>query len=320
MGGLSPYSEPRSFQYYRFESDYFGDGTGVVETAYPDADVCPGDSDDPGCAEGYPGNTVWLSPNSTSDYVLTNPSNSIQDLLQFASVIDGDDFEVRFSDTCVTPGACLAVYASAIPGGGDLIASVPFELWNTGAEDDPDDDVRMIPILRALVDAEPTAAWADTFPAEQDVVAGEDTLLLPVTQRILGMMPDRPDGYALFADAANGFGGPGTTYIPDEDGDDQVDINPADGEECRRQNYYVDFCYRGGSNLVTVPLGGLDGFMFADLAGDGTTPPAGTTIRFDSNERLFEVSAEDDAPDAQPQALALDAAYPNPFRSTTTSA
>jgi hypothetical protein len=313
---LSGYSDARSFTLYRYEFDSFGDGVGIVEIAYPDTDVCSDGSDDPGCDE-YDGNTVWQSPNSTEDYVLTNPDNFLNDLLRDAGVIDGDNFEIRFTEACAEPGACLAVYASAVPGGGDLIASVPFALWNTGAEDDEGDDVRMIPVLRALDGTEPTDQWADTFPASQNVVVGTDVLDLPVTQRVLGLMPDRPDGYARFADAANGFGGPGATYDPDDDGDNQIDINPANDQECRRQSYYVDFCYRGGSSLIVAPLGGLDGFVLADLAGDGTTPPAGTTIRFDAVERALGVSAEGDAP-GQPQALALDAAYPNPFRSAAT--
>ena len=308
---LSEYSNVRSFTLFRYVFDDFGNGIGIVEVAHPDAEVCP-DEGDPGCPE-YDGNTVWLSPNSTDDYVLTNEDNDLDDLLRYASVID-DDYEVRFTEACAEPGACLAVYGSALPGGGDLIASVPFELWNAGSEDDPDDDVRMIPFLRET--EVPTAQWADTFPASQDVVVGTDVLPLPVTQRVLGLMPDRPSGYDLFEAAANGFGGPGATYDPENDGDMQVDIL-SDGTECRRQQYYVDFCYRDASSLAVVPLGGLNGFVLADLAGDGTTPPAGTTIRFDAPERLL-VSSEDDAPVAQPQALALDAAYPNPFRASTT--
>src|SRR5690606_36638126 len=101
---------------------------------------------------------------------------------------------------------------SAAPGGSDLIASVPFEMWNTGAESDPDDDVRMIPILRDIGDAAELVNWADTFPVEQDVIVGGDVLTLPVTQRVLGMMPDRPDGYARFEADAYSFGGPGSFY------------------------------------------------------------------------------------------------------------
>jgi len=312
----SEYSDVRTFTLFRYGFDFFGDGVGIVETAHPDAEVCPPDSDDPGCTAGYPGNTVWRNANTTGGYVLTNPDNNFADLMQSAGVIDSD-LEIRFTEACAEPGACLAVYPSAIPDGNDLIASVPFELWNAGLQADPDDDVRMIPFLRPLDDTAPMAEWADTFPAAQEVIAGEDTLTLPVTQRVLGLMPDRENGYDLFNAAADGFGGPGATYDPETDGDAQVD-SLSNGQECRRQNYYTDFCYRDASTLAVIPLGGLDGFVLADLAGDVTTPPAGTTIRFDAPERLLEVSAEDDTPTAQPQALALDAAYPNPFRTATT--
>ncbi|MEP0547825.1 MAG: T9SS type A sorting domain-containing protein [Rhodothermales bacterium] len=314
-------SETRSFTFYRYVFDGLAGGIGIIETAYPGADVCP-DADDPGCAAGYPGNTVWLSPNSTGDYVLTNPDNEFRDLLRNRDIFDGEDFEIRFTEACATPGACLGVYASVLPGGAgsnsDLIASVPFELWNVGsaADDVPEDDVRMIPLLRALEGAAATAAWADTFPIEQAVIAGGDTLTLPVTNRVLGVMPDRPNGYALFEAAALGFGGPGSTYVPAEDGDEQVDPNPADGADCRSQRFYADFCYRGGSNRIVVPIGGLEGLVLADLAGDGTTPPAGTTIRLDSNDRA-PVNAEEDGP-AAPQAFRLGAAFPNPFSVTAT--
>ncbi|MEP0546724.1 MAG: T9SS type A sorting domain-containing protein [Rhodothermales bacterium] len=311
-------SSARSFQTYRFEADDYGRGTGLIETAYPGAEVCA-DASDPGCAAGYPGNTVWLDPNSTGDYVLTNPGNSRVDLFRDLFVSTPDDFEIRFTETCATPGACLGIYASVLPFTPDnLIVSVPFELWNVGrlAEDVPDDDVRMIPLLRPLDGTEPAAEWADTFPAEQDVIARGDTLVLPVTQRVIGVMPDRPNGYALFEAAANGFGGAGSTYDPENDGDEQIDNYPGNGQPCLSQRFYADFCYRGGSGRFVGPIGGLEGIVFADLAGDGTTPPAGTVIRFDSNEPLF-VDAEDDAPTA-PQAFTLGAAFPNPFSRATT--
>ncbi|MEP0547826.1 MAG: T9SS type A sorting domain-containing protein [Rhodothermales bacterium] len=315
----SAFSDVRSFTFYRYVGDFFGDGLGLIETAYPGVTVCA-DGSDPACAAGYPGNAVWRDPNSTGDYILTNPANRPNDLLRDILTVDGDDFEIRFTEACATPGTCLGVYASRIPGGNNLIASVPFELWNVrgglGASDDAADDVRMIPLLRALTGAEPVAEWADTFPAEQDVIAGDDTLALSVTNRVLGVMPDRPNGYALFEAAANGFGGAGATYVPAEDGDEQIDPNPADGADCRSQRFYADFCYRGNSNRIVAPIGGLEGIVLADLADDGTTPPAGTTIRFVSNDRLT-VDAEDDAP-ASPQAFRLGAAFPNPFAVTAT--
>jgi hypothetical protein len=325
----SLFSESRSYSIYRYEPEYFGEnGERIVETANPAVeDVCADSPDDPGCNDPLvsAGNTVWLDANATDDYVLTNPDSDFDDLLPYiefsgSEIVGSDDFEIRFTETCSEPGACLGVYASALPGGSDLIVSLSFEVWNVrdglGESDDPSDDVRMIPLLRALEGTEPAAEWADVFPAEQEVIAGEDTLLLGVTQRVIGMMPDRPSGYDLFAAAAEGFGGPGAIYMPEEDGDAQVDTL-ANGEECRRQNYYVDFCYRDANVLFVGVIGGHDGLMLADLAGDGTTPPVGTTIRFVSNDPLF-VDAEDDAPTAQPQALALEAAYPNPFRASAT--
>ena len=151
-------------------------------------------------------------------------------------------------------------------------------------------------------------------PPMQNVTAGEETLELGVTpRRVLWMMPDRSNGYDLFAAAADGFGGPGATYDPETDGDTQVDSTG--GAACRTQRYYIDFCYRDASNRFVAPVGGLAGMVLADLAGDGTTPPVGTVIRFVSPET--PVDTEDDAP-AQPMAFALGAAFPNPFSATAT--
>ena len=95
-------------------------------------------------------------------------------------------------------------------------------------------------------------------------------------------------------------------------------MNPVSSMPCRSQGYYADFCYRATGSLtrIVAPIGGLDGLVFADLAGDGTTPPAGTTIRLDSNDRLT-VDAEDDGP-TQPRVFRLGAAFPNPFAATAT--
>ncbi len=310
--GISPFSAPRSFTFYRYIFDDFGKGVGIIEVANPDTEACP-DADDPGCTTGYPGNTVWLDPNATGDYVVTNEDNDLSDLLRDADTIDGDNFEVRFTAQCALFGNCLGIYATTVPGGTDLITSVPFELWNVGPKENEELPTRMVPIIRSFAGAQPTDDWADTFPGVQDVVVNGEEIELPVTHRILGMMPDRPNGYALFETAANGFGGPGAIYDPENDGDAQDD--PTCDE--RSQGYYIDYCYRDGSDRVVSPLGGLDGIQIADLAGDGTTPPVGTVIRFDANERLLPVGAEEETP-TQPTGFALDAAYPNPFRSQAT--
>ncbi len=315
----SPFSETRTFSVFlmlQIPPANFAQGNAIVETAYPGAEVCPSGSDDLGC-RFFSGNTVWLSPNSTGDYVLTNSTNEVA-LLSDPEAVGGDDFEMRFTDACAGDGACLGVYADAAPGSGaDEIASVPFELWNVGTEDDAGDDTRMIPVLRSLADTEPTDTWTDAFPATQEVIVDGETFTLPVTQRVLGMMPDRDDGYLRFADAARDFGGPGAAYNPDKDGDLQIDSTSFNGQTtpCRSQGYYVDFCYRDASNRFVAPIGSLTGIVLVDLAGDGTTPPAGTVIRFSTPEQ--PVSTEDDAP-TQPPAFALGAAYPNPVRSAAT--
>ncbi len=316
--GVSAFSEVRTFTYYEYASDLFGGGVGIVEVAYPGVgDVCAGAPADPGCQAGYGGNTVWRDPNSTQDYLLTTPS--VLDAFVQTDIIGGDDFELRFTEACAEPGACLGAYIR----GDDEITSVPFELWNLGNEDDggmndPSDDVRMIPLVRT--NNEPLADWADAFTGEEPVTVDGEEVTLPVTERVFFMMPDRDDGYARFAAAADGFGGPGAVYDRESDGDTQVDLN-ANGEPCAQQEYYIDFCYR---SVVPyrAPVGGAGsaGLLVADLAGDGTTPPVGTVVRFDSNPLLLAVGTEEDGSGAQPVAFAIKAAWPNPFQATTTVA
>jgi hypothetical protein len=309
---LSPYSPARSFQSYEYAFDAFGDGDGIVETTYPDTDVCPegNPTGDPGC-DDYGGNTVWLDPNATDDYFVASAIGGVG-ALGNAAIIGNDDFELRFTDACAAFGGCLGAYIRHYSS----IVSVPFELWNIGDEDDPSDDVRMIPMIRTN-DNNPLTDWSDAFTGSKTFTIGGETAEFGVTDRVFFMMPDRPDGYALFEAAANGFGGPGAAYDPEADGDTQIDLN-ANGNACARQGWYIDFCYRDVPPFRS-PVGDTAGLLVADLAGDGTTPPAGTTVRFVTNDRLVPVHSEDDAP-APPSSFALEAAYPNPFRTTATVA
>src|SRR5690606_31433210 len=98
----------------------------------------------------------------------------------------------------------------------------------------------------------------------------------------------RPNGYDLFEQAAISSGGAGAIYDASSDGDNQVDPNPLGGD-CANQGYYVDFCYKldeaseGDQALnFTYPIGRL---VFVDLAGDGTTPPAGPVVRFSTTPK-----------------------------------
>ncbi len=317
-------------------------GLGIVEVANPNEMVCAPGALDLGCQ--YPGyiggNTVWLNPNSTDSYVVTNPTNTLSDLgrdLEFAAP---EDYEIRFTEECATEGTCFAVYSNRLPGGSNIIASVPFELWNVGnaRAGFAEDDVRMIPLLRTLDDTDPVANWANSYPAMQDVIVRQrqeqdggvvtvtDTLELGVTMRVVGVMPDRSNGYELFAQAASNFGGAGATYDPDNDGDDQIDPYPVPGGgDCRSQDFYADFCYRGGSNRIVAPIGGLNGLVFADLDMDGATPPAGVTVRmltspkddlsigdradFDTSTLQFQTQQAAAAEDA----LDLIGVVPNPY-------
>ncbi|MEO1478945.1 MAG: T9SS type A sorting domain-containing protein, partial [Bacteroidota bacterium] len=223
-------------------------------------------------------------------------------------LVQEDEVELRFTAACAEPGACLATYLSSRDG---EILSVPFEAWYlSDTPDDPADDVRMIPYFRESGEA-PVTDFADTFTGTDPWAGGPGA---PITERIFLYMPDRPDGYALFNEAARGFGGPGATYERDADGDTQEDIAPLDGEPCRLQGMYTDYCYQGTGRDRGNSL--YNNVVFADAAGDGTTPGVGTVVRFVTTKREA-VADEGEAP--QPQALTLDA-YPNPVRGTATLA
>src|SRR5690606_19997612 len=216
---------------------------GIVETSTATGiDPCEGvptdpaaKGYDPGC-RFYEGNTVALDPNRTGDYFVTS-ATAFGDLIQ-SDIILGDDFEMRFTEACATPGSCFGAYVRD----GAQIVSVPFELWNVRDVRNPDDDVRMIPLIRPS-GSDRLENWADSFTAERQLVVAGDTVEVGVTDRVYFMMPDREDGYALFEAAARGFGGAGAVYDRDNDGDTQIDLN-ANGGECAQQGYYIDFCYR----------------------------------------------------------------------------
>ena len=264
--------------------DFAGDGAGIVEIASPDGEVCPEGTTDLGCAL-YGGNTVFANPDSDNQYLITTTGNDRTSLID-PDIAPPDDFELRFTEACAAAeDACLGAYVRD----GEQIVSVPFELWNIRSPQDPTDDVRMIPLIRdegkALV-----TNWADNFTSTQEVVIGADTTEVQLTEPVYWMMPDRPDGYDRFAEAAREFGGPGEIYLPEEDGDAQIDTN-AVGNDCARQGWYIDFCYRDVPPF-RAPIGDGDGMFVGDVSGNGRTPEAGTTVRFQTvpNPLFFETS------------------------------
>jgi hypothetical protein len=107
--------------------------------------------------------------------------------------------------------------------------------------------------------------------------------------------PSGADGYARFEQAALAFGGAGATYNPTTDGS--------------QGGYFVDY---GDPESHTGDGERLARIVIADFAGDGTTPPAGTVIRFTTTNPPV-VAAEPSGPDG-PRAGELEAVWPNPFR------
>ncbi|MEO0741919.1 MAG: hypothetical protein AAF089_10060 [Bacteroidota bacterium] len=290
-----------------------GAGAGIVEISSPSGDVCA--DDDAGC-DTYGGNTVWHDP--SGDYYISSggAAGALGDLSLNADIAAPDDFEIRFTEECATPGNCYGVYLSSRDG---EILSVPFEIWNVRATpDDPSDDIQMIPYFRESGDA-PVTDFANAFPGTDNWADGPGA---PVTERLFMYMPDRPDGYAQFNEAARGFGGAGALYDRDGDSDSQVDLGN-DGNDCRLQGMFTDFCYLGGGGDRGNSV--INNLVFADANGSGTTPPAGTVVRiimtkpFLTEGDIFTIagSSVGSTPSTEESlAEAVDNIYisPNPYR------
>jgi hypothetical protein len=93
------------------------------------------------CPEGF-GNTVVDALNSTGTYFLTvnGPAGSAETIGAYAP----QDYEIRFGDPS---------YAIYYFNANEDVAQVPFSVWDVGpiggAENDPSDDVQLIPVLFA---------------------------------------------------------------------------------------------------------------------------------------------------------------------------
>ncbi|MEM6782844.1 MAG: T9SS type A sorting domain-containing protein [Bacteroidota bacterium] len=301
-----------------------GNGAGIVEISSPSGDTC--DDNDSGC-EVYDGNTVWQDLSTTGSYYLSSGGNtaSIGEVAANAAIATPEDYEIRFTQECATEGNCFGAYLSS--GNGDII-SVPFEFWNLGrTPDDPSDDIQMIPYVRSS-GAGTVPNFADTFPGTDTWNPdGVDFSGAPTTERLFVYMPDRPNGYELFNEAARAFGGGGAEYDRDNDGDTQIDLGPltdvGEDAECRLQGMYTDFCYRGTSRDRGNSL--INNLVFADASGSGETPAVGTVIRiittkpFLTEGDVFEIDGAavgSTASSEESLAEAVDNIFisPNPYR------
>ena len=317
---ISPNSEVRSFGFYRLgDSGLASNGLGIVETAAASgADPCS--VVDEGCRLGY-GNAVFNDPNSTGDYFVSATSSSGLGASPFRlvsrpEVASPDDYEVRFTAACADDATpCYGLYYAPIIGGLDesRVVRVPFEAWNVGGplpESTPE-PTRLLPIVRPLGrDADGNSLfltdWADQFTDTREL--GGESLLgalpegtpYPVTDEVFLYMPTEPDGYALFAAAAEASGGAGAVYTDTYGGD----------PECSRSGAYADFCFRSeaGGGMNNWLVGRL---VFADLAGDGTTPGVGTVVRFYGDNAVPPALPSEEWPD-EAAAFSLGAPYPNP--------
>ena len=315
-GALSFFSEPRAFTTLNVAADFVGEGTGIVEVARPEGTVCPDGSGDAGCALDL-GNTVFNDTDASSDYAVgTDIDRGIERLRRYVASAAPADFEMRFTDA-----GGYGLDFGAVPDGA-AVWQVPFELWNVGDLDDPSDDVRMIPLV--IREEGTDYDWADTFP-RVDPVSGA-----PATARVYWMMPDRPGGYALFETAAIASGGAGQPFVDSDVTDTPLDpdallvgdTDPSTGLTCANTGGYVSFCYRNtesspvsgasapGSDFVH-PIGRV---TLVDLAGDGTTPPAGTVIRFLTTDVGDFLVADEGGPAETAGGATLAGVRPNPSR------
>lgn len=194
---------------------------------------------------------VWHSLNSNRTYFVSagGGSGNFDRINRYARYSSPRDFEMRFSDG---PNYGVSAFTT------DNIMSVPFELWDIGiaTPNDPSDDVRMIPFI---FENAPRNEFG--YDGDFDPYFGG---AYPASDWIYWMDPEGPDGYANFAAACEGAGGPGNTYPYASDGS-------TDGYWA---NFYGGFVY---------PIGRLILCDF-NLAASGGIIPSGTVIRLITNK------------------------------------
>lgn len=255
-------------------------GPGGVDACGPDA-VSTG-----GCPLG---NNIYSSYNSTADYVGYHSGAGPEDSIGgFAPT----DYEIRF-----TEAGSYGFYGFTT---GNLI-EVPFEVWDIGlvppgAENDPSDDVQMVPVL--FSDAGDDAAGECEFGYVGATVFG----LGNITQRIYAYYPVGEDYDAYAAAAA-------------------ADVSAA-ADGCAAYNADVEALIDFGRGRP------LQRFVLEDASGnDIDTDLDGTVIRFyttDPNQvgDTFVINTDgsgavpssDLTADEQEAALDQIAITPNPYR------
>ena len=275
----SQYAGPRLFTYYRYTGgplllDPDGDPESLTNMAFVEV-VGPGGV--PACTEGDPslgcaevgGDLVYQSYNSTSQYVMYHggtegPETSI-------GAFGPNEFEVRFTDE--------GSYAFHTFSTGRT-SWVPFEVWDVGvvrpgAENDPSDDVQIIPVQLSSAWGDEASECAFEF-GDGETVFG----IGPVTDGLYAYYPTTT--YEAFAAEAEALAG--------EDGCSEGFNESAD--------LLID--YVRGRPLQRV--------LFEDAGIGSVAAMEGVVIRFYTDDPL---NVSNEGPGA-PSALALGTAFPNP--------
>ncbi|OZC01740.1 T9SS type A sorting domain-containing protein [Rubricoccus marinus] len=268
-----------------------------VEVARGDGgDPCGPDAVSPDGCDEVGGNLVWRSLNSTGQYYLHDNIHDTSQRFRFTlAAAAPNDFEIRF-----TAGGGLALSAPedfySYRGLSNVIR-VPFEIWDigpvvAGEDNDPADDVRLIPALSSLdVDASgPDIAGTCAFDPSE----------IPESRALL-------DGY-VESDAISGYY-PESSY-EDFEGDFLAEVDAAPGGCLETDSRSATLAYLDLSRYP--PVGG---YTFGSLATAPALPETGTTVRFYTTGAPPPVAAAP-LPEAS-GGIAL-AVGPNPSRGAAT--
>lgn len=299
QNGTAAPQRPDAFQFDGLTFDVQGPPAGPLSA--PGADPAfveitgPGGVDacgpNAGSTGGCPlGNFVYGSYNSTFDYVAYHSGDGPEfSIGAFAP----RDYEIRFTEE-----GSYGFYGFT---SGRLIP-VPFEVWDIGltppgAENDPSDDIQMVPVLFA--DAGDTAEAECEFAYNGGLVF---TGLGEQTQRIYGYYPVGND-YEAFEDAA------------------EADVNAA-ADDCAAYNpdveALIDFGRGRPIQRVTI-VDGSGNDINSDLTGSVirfyTTDPNQPGDSFDLSTAGFgAVAAADRTAEDLEAAIEQIAIVPNPYR------